>query len=252
MTPSPANRPGVPDMAGTETRPKGARAVNNTRILRPLLDLEDFGAAPGLDAESITADEAASAEPAPDPNLVTMHRDEIAALRDAAFREGQELGANEKEEALRHEFASQLASLAASFEAESTRRHQVVAEATQSFVAAVVEIVRSLTALDHTVLGGLERDLVADAACFATECEGAVTIRCRETDAGFLQSVIGAEGRIQIETVPDTEPAIISIVSAANSIVIDPQEWRKSVAEKIVTAVTALAGQRADQRTSKA
>ncbi|MFT8419940.1 MAG: hypothetical protein ABF665_00200 [Gluconacetobacter sp.] len=239
-------------MAGTETRPKGARAVNNTRILRPLLDLEDFGAAPGLDAESITADDAATAEPAPDPNLVTMHRDEIAALRDAAFREGQEQGANEKEEALRHEFASPVASRPASFSGERPRRHLVVGEARHSLVAAGVEIVRSLTALDHTVLGGLERDLVADAACFATECEGAVTIRCRETDAGFLQSVIGAEGRIQIETVPDTEPAIISIVSAANSIVIDPQEWRKSVAEKIVTAVTALAGQRADQRTSKA
>ncbi|MFW7269448.1 hypothetical protein ACMAUO_15975 [Gluconacetobacter sp. Hr-1-5] len=239
-------------MAGTDTRPKSARMVSETRIPHLLLDLEDFGAAPGLDAASVGTTEISAAEPEPDPNLVTMHRDEIAALHDAAFREGQEQGAREKEEALRHEFVSQLASLAASFEAESVRRHQVVAEASRSFVDAVVEIVGGLTALDHAVLGGLERDLVADAACFAMECEGDVTIRCRETDARLLQSVAGAEPRIRMETVPDTEPAIISIVSAANSIVIDPQEWRKSVAEKIVTAVTALAGQRADQRTPKA
>lgn len=252
MTTSLPNWSNMSDMAGTATRPKNARAVTDTQIPRPLFDLEDFGAAPGLDAESIAATEIPAAEPEPDPNLVTMHRDEIASMRDAAFREGHEQGAKEKEEALRHEFSIHLTSLAASFEAESVRRHQVLEEATRSFIAAVVQIVEGLTALDHAVLGGLERDLVADAACFATECEGDVTIRCRETDANLLKAVAGAERRIRIDTVADTEPAIISIVSAANSIVIDPQEWRKSVAEKIVTAVTALAGQRADQRTPKA
>lgn len=250
--PSSSGWPGAPDMAGTKSRPGTARTTGSKNALRPLIDLEDFGAAPGLDADSISPAEAPPPEPEPDPNLVTIHRDDIASMRDAAFREGREQGAKDREEALRSEFASHLSSLSAAFEAENTRRHRLVEEATQSFIATVVEIVRSLTALDHTTLAGMERDLMADAACFAGECEGDVTILCRESDAHSLQPVAGADGRIRIETVPDTAPAIISIVSAANSIVIDPGQWRKSVAEKIVTAVTALAGQRADQQTPKA
>lgn len=233
----------MPDKAGTRAR---------LGTVRPLIDLEDFGAAPGLDADSIIPAEAAAAEPEPDPNLVTIHRDDIASMRDAAFRDGQEQGARDKEEALRSEFASHLSSLVAAFEAENIRRHQLVEEVSQSFITTVVEIVSSLTALDPTALAGMERDLMADAACFAGECEGDVMIRCRESDAHSLQPVAGADGRIRIETLPDTAPAFISIVSAANSIVIDPGQWRKSVAEKIITAVMTLAGQRADQQTPKA
>ncbi|GBQ24659.1 hypothetical protein AA12717_1852 [Gluconacetobacter sacchari DSM 12717] len=218
---------------------------------RRLIDLEDFGAAPGLDTDGIAATDAASAEPELDPNLVTIHRDDIASMRDAAFREGQAHGAREREETLHAEFAARISALATSFEAESIRRQQVVADATGSFVATVVAIIRGLTALDGTVLEGLERDLVADAACFAKDCEGDVTIRCQQADARSLQPLIGAEGRIRIDIVPDTEPATIGIVSAANSIVIDPEQWRQSVADKIVTAVAALAGQRAAQRTPK-
>lgn len=234
--------PGTPDTAAS-----AAPATGNGVPLRALFELEDFGAAPGLDAESLAAANLPADEPEPDPNLVTIHRDDIASMREAAFREGQAQGARTTEEALRAEFAAHLTSLAAAFEAESIRRHQVVENATHSFVAAVVAIVRSLTALDATVLAGLQRDLLADAACFANECEGAVTLRCRESDADSLRSLAGADGRIRIETVPDSEPATVSIVSTANSIVIDPEQWRQSVADKIVTAVTALAGQRADQ-----
>ncbi|WP_246384866.1 FliH/SctL family protein [Gluconacetobacter asukensis] len=239
-------------MARADARPKAAWAADSRRAPRPLIDLEDFGAAPGLDADRIAATEIPAAEPTPDPNLVTMHCDDLASLREAAFREGLEQGAKEREEALRSEFVSHLSSLAAAFETENVRRHQVVEDATRAFVSAVVEIVGGLLALDGTMLVGLERDLVADAACFARECEGDVTIRCREADAHSLGPVAGTDGRIRIETVPDTGPAAISIVSAANNIVIDPQQWRKSIAEKIITAVTALAGQRADQPTPKA
>ncbi|MBO1324765.1 hypothetical protein K2X14_06340 [Acetobacter sp. TBRC 12305] len=217
---------------------------------RGFLDLEDFGAAPGLDE---SAKEAAAeppppvVEPVPDPNLLTMTRDEAAAAHDAAFRDGYEKGAAEKEAALQSHYESCVAALAAGFEAENLRRDQALEDLTRTFVATVVEIVRGLTALDGSVLGGIERDFVADAQAFVKECEGPVTIRCTAGDGAPLQALFKDNEAVRLETVPGDADSPITIVSAANTIVIDPKEWRRSMAEKIVAAVTALAGQRIGQ-----
>ncbi|MBB2203615.1 FliH/SctL family protein [Gluconacetobacter takamatsuzukensis] len=222
----------------------------NPRSLCKLVELEDFGISAEIAGKAGAKngpDASRSAEPEPDPDLVTIHRDEIAAMRETAFHEGQEKGAKEKEEALQALFASQFSALSAAFEAENAKRSQLVKDAADSFTKSVVEVIHHLTALDDTILAGLEHNLVADARQFVTECEGEVTVRCRESDAHSLRAMVSEDSRVQLETIPDTEPAIISVLSETNAIVISPEQWRKSIVEKIVAAVTALAEQRANE-----
>lgn len=224
---------------------------------RRLIDLEDFGAASRPDTESIPTEAQTPPDDAgSDPERVTMSREDVESLRRAAFQEGLETGARNREDVLTEQHASCVASLNAAFAAENARRRQVMDDAAHAFVATVVDIVRGLTALDGAVLAGLRRDLVADAEGFVRECEGTVTIRCDEAHEQRLASIVKADGDVRIEPVLESEPeagsGMISVTSAATTIVIDPEQWRKSVAEKIVAAVTALAEQRAERGRQKA
>jgi flagellar assembly protein FliH len=63
-------------------------------------------------------------------------------------------------------------------------------------------------------------------------------------DGARLQEIFKDSATVRIEMVPELAEGAISIASSVNTIVIDPQQWRKSVTEKIVAAVTALAKQR--------
>ncbi|MCP1241665.1 hypothetical protein GOB86_05365 [Acetobacter lambici] len=219
-----------------------------------VMDLEDFGA-PEEDPtppEDPAEEDAPPEPPPPDPNLLSITRDELAAMQAQAHAEGHAAGAAEKDAELQAFYTGCLAELTNAFKAENARRDQALAKASQVFVATVVEIVRSLTALDGTVLQGMQRDLLADAASFARECEGDVTVQCSPTDAQRLQAALQSEGGVQVEPVSDIAQGIIRISTAANTIVIDPVQWRKSMAEKIVASVTALARQRMQQNTGQA
>ncbi|MFT9385799.1 hypothetical protein [Acetobacter sp.] len=237
----------------TATLPPGqtlqGRAVDaEPPVRRGFLDLEDFGAAPGLDESAkVIPPDAPPPVVEPDPNLLTMTREDAAAAHDAAFQDGFEKGAGEREAVLQQHYESCVATLAAEFRAENQRRDAALADMTQTFVATVVEIVRGLTALDGSALAGIERDFVADARAFVKECEGPVTIRCVADDAAPLQSLFRDKDDIRLETVPGDVDSPITIISATNTIIIDPKEWRRTMAEKIVAAVTALAGQRIGQ-----
>ena len=219
-----------------------------------MIDLEDFGAPPEEPpAEDSKEDEEHPPEPPPpDPNLLSITRDELAALQEQAHREGQAEGAAQKDAELQAFYTGCMAELTAAFAAENARRDQAVAHASQVFVGTVVEIVRSLTALDGAVLQGMQRDLLADAASFARECEGDVSVQCSPTDLPRLQAALQGNGGVQVMPVSDMEQGIIRISTAANTIVIDPVQWRKSMAEKIVASVTALARQRMQQNTGQA
>ncbi|ACI53185.1 conserved hypothetical protein [Gluconacetobacter diazotrophicus PA1 5] len=225
-------------------------------IRRLFVDVEDF-AAPVRDMDAVVAhadnpQQEPAPEPEPDPDLLTMTQADLDSLREAAFNAGLEKGARDREEVLQGQFASSLSSVAAAFEAENGRRNQLVADAGKSFVATVVDVVRSLTALDGDVLAGMQRDLLSDALAFVAECEGAVTVQCSTADVPRLQALVTGDKIVQIEAVPGIDEGKVRIVSAANVIVIDPEQWRKSVAEKIVAAVTALAERRVDQGVQKA
>ncbi|GBQ34691.1 hypothetical protein [Gluconacetobacter azotocaptans] len=213
-----------------------------------LLDLEDFGAAPATDADTA----AAEADAVPDPDLVTMTHAQVDAVRESAFREGLEKGSRDKEEALQARFAACVSSLTAAFSAENEQRNQVLSDAANAFLLTVTDVVSSLTALDGTVLAGLQRDLISDASAFAKECEGAVTVQCGEADAQRLQATFKDDANVRIEVAQDAGADTIRVVSVTNTIVIDPEQWRKSVAEKIIAAVTALARQRGEQSVQKA
>jgi hypothetical protein len=237
----------------SDARGAASRATAALPIRRGILELEDFGVPAKAATTKPTAEVAEfQADVAPDPDLVTMTQADIDILREAAYREGLEKGARDKEDALQAHYASCLSSLSAAFQVENDRRSQVLAEAAKSFPMTVVDIVRSLTALDGTVLAGLQRDLVSDASAFVSECDGAVTVQCDTADAQRLQSLLKGRDGVRIEAVQGTGEGAICIVSAANTIVIDPEQWRKSIAEKIVAAVTALAEQRVDLNMQKA
>nr|WP_246379475.1 hypothetical protein [Gluconacetobacter johannae] len=211
--------------------------------------MEDFGAAP---AEAVAEADAPEADAVPDPDLVTMTHAQVDALRESAFREGLEKGSQDKQEALQQHFAACISSLTALFRTENDRRDRVLADAANAFLTTVTDVVGSLTALDGTVLAGMQRDLIADAAAFAQECDGAVTIRCGDADAQRLQAIFKEDASVRIEVAQHAGEDAIRITSAANVIVIDPEQWRKSVAEKIIAAVTALARQRGERSVQKA
>lgn len=243
-------RSGACRMAADGAASGGAPAHTYPRFM----DLEDFGA-PQEDAapkEEAPEDEKPPEPPPPDPNIVSMTRDELAALEQTARAEGHAAGAAEKDAELQAFYTQCLSELTEAFKAENARRDQALAKATQVFVATVVEIVRALTALDGTVLQGMQRDLIADAANFARECEGDVTVQCSPADIQRLQAALQDEGGVQVEPISDIAQGTIRISTAANTIVIDPVQWRKSMAEKIVASVTALARQRMQQNTGQA
>ncbi|GAN70577.1 hypothetical protein ASY01nite_06000 [Acetobacter syzygii] len=218
------------------------------------MDLEDFGTPEEDPAarEPVPEEEKAPEPPPPDPNLLSITRDDLAALQQQAREEGHAAGAAEKDAELQVFYTQCMAELTEAFKAENARRDQALAKATQVFVATVVEIVRALTALDGTVLQGMQRDLIADAASFARECEGDVTVQCSPTDIQRLQAALQNEGGVQVVAVSDIAQGLIRISTAANTIVIDPVQWRKSMAEKIVTSVMALARQRMEQSAGQA
>jgi flagellar assembly protein FliH len=209
---------------------------------RPI-ELEDFGADLN-DAPVVIKQPEPEEAPEPDPDLVSMTAEQVEELRAAAFQEGFEKGSVEKEEALRVAYTGSFSSLEAAFRAEDARRDEALQTAAESFVGTVVDIVAQLAALHADVLEGVRRDLVADAAAFVKECEGAVTVRCGPVDGARLQEIFKDSAAVRIEMVPELAEGAISIASSANTIVIDPRQWRKSVTEKIVAAVTALAKQR--------
>ncbi|MFT8419168.1 MAG: hypothetical protein ABF636_10130, partial [Acetobacter sp.] len=190
--------------------------------------------------------------PPPDPNLLSITRDELAAAQQQAYVEGHAAGAAQKDAELHAFYKECLSELTEAFRAENARRDQALAKATQAFVVTVVEIVHSLTALDGSVLQGMQRDLLSDAASFARECEGDVTVQCSAADQPRLQDALQNDGSVQVMPVPDIAQGIIRISTAANTIVIDPVQWRKSMAEKIVASVTALARQRMQLNTGQA
>lgn len=209
---------------------------------RPI-ELEDFGA--DLNATPVVVKQPEPEEDAePDPNLVSMTPEQVEELRAAAFQDGFEKGAAEKEEALRVAYTASFSALETAFLTEDARRDTALKAAADSFVSTVVDIVAQLAALHEDVLEGVRRDLVADAAAFVRDCEGAVTVRCGPVDGPRLQAIFRDSATVRIEMVPEQAEGAISIASPANTIVIDPQQWRKSVTEKIVAAVTALAKQR--------
>lgn len=209
---------------------------------RPI-ELEDFGA--DLNATPVVVKQPEpEEEPEPDLDLVSMTPEQLEELKAAAFQEGFEKGSAEKEEALRVAYTSNFSALEAEFLAEDARRDEALKTAADSFVSTVVDIVAQLAALHEDVLEGVRRDLVADAAAFVRDCEGAVTVRCGPVDGARLQEIFRDSAAVRIEMVPEQAEGAISIASSANTIVIDPQQWRKSVTEKIVAAVTALAKQR--------
>ncbi|GBQ30051.1 hypothetical protein GOB83_07390 [Acetobacter fabarum] len=218
-----------------------------------VMDLEDFGL-PEVEPtpEKDPEEEAPPEPPPPDPNLLSITRDELAAVQQQARDEGYAAGAAEKDAELQAFYTGCLAELTNAFKAENARRDQALAKASQVFVATVIDIVRSLTALDGTVLQGMQRDLLTDAASFARECEGDVTVQCSPADIQRLQAALQNEGGVQVESMSDLTPGIIRISTAANTIVIDPVQWRKNMAEKIVASVTALARQRMQHNTGQA
>ncbi|GBQ63399.1 hypothetical protein AA0474_0276 [Acetobacter lovaniensis NRIC 0474] len=219
-----------------------------------MMDLEDFSL-PEVDPASQTdpdEDDTSSEPPPPDPNLLSITRDDLAAMQQQARDEGYAAGAADKDAELQAFYTGCLAELTNAFKAENARRDQALAKASQVFVATVVDIVRSLTALDGTVLQGMQRDLLADAASFARECEGDVTVQCSSADIQRLQAALQTDSGVQVEALSDLAPGIIRISTAANTIVIDPVQWRKNMAEKIVASVTALARERMQHNTGQA
>lgn len=232
----------------------GGAAGAPVRTYPRIMDLEDFGApdTPPPAEEETPEDEKPPEPPPPDPNIVSMTRDELAALQQTARNEGHAAGAAEKDAELQAFYTTCLSELTEAFKAENARRDEALSKASQVFVATVVEIVQALTALDGTVLQGMQRDLLADAASFARECEEDVTVQCSPTDLPRLQAALQNEGGVQVVPVSDITRGTIRISTAANTIVIDPVQWRKSMAEKIVASVTALARQRMQQNTGQA
>nr|WP_255663300.1 hypothetical protein [Komagataeibacter sp. FNDCR2] len=221
--------------------------------IRDLADIEDFGVVPMTVADSLAAKAAAQPEtPEPDPNLVTMTREEADAAREAAFRAGFEKGKQDREQALQEHYAGCLSSLTDIFKAENERRNQVMMGAAKAFLMTVVDIVRTLTALDGSVVAGMQRDLILDAVAFVKECDGPVKVQCNAADAQRLTTLLRGNPAVRIEATKGSAEDTIRITSAANTIVIDPGQWRKAVAEKIVAAVTALAEQRGGRTVQKA
>ncbi|MDE7547793.1 hypothetical protein PY793_07315 [Acetobacter fabarum] len=219
-----------------------------------MMDLEDFSV-PEVDPasqENPEEDDTPPEPPPPDPNLLSMTRDELAAMQQQARDEGYAAGAADKDGELQAFYTGCLAELTSAFKAENTRRDRELTKASQVFVVTVVDIVRSLTALDGMVLQGMQRDLLADAASFARECEGDVTVQCSTADTQRLQAALQTDSGVQVEPLSDLAPGIIRISTAANTIVIDPVQWRKNMAEKIVASVTALARQRMQHNTGQA
>ncbi|MFT9418229.1 hypothetical protein [Acetobacter sp.] len=245
-------RSGVRRMADGASSSEGASMP--ARVYPRMMDLEDFSL-PEVEPASQTDpddDDTSSEPPPPDPNLLSITRDELAAMQQQARDEGYAAGAADKDAELQAFYTGCLAELTSAFKAENAQRDQALAKASQVFVATVVDIVRSLTALDGTVLQGMQRDLLADAASFARECEGDVTVQCSPADIQRLQAALQTDSGVQVEALPDLAPGIIRISTAANTIVIDPVQWRKNMAEKIVASVTALARQRMQHNTGQA
>ena len=247
-------RSGACPMAADGASASGGAADMPVRSYPRMMDLEDFGAPQEEEPppKDPAEDDAPPEPPPPDPNLLSITRDELAAMQQQARAEGYAAGAAEKDAELQAFYTGCMAELTNAFKAENARRDQALAHASQVFVVTVVEIVRSLTALDGTVLQGMQRDLLADAASFARECEGDVTVQCSPADMPRLQAALQSEGGVQVEAVPDIAQGIIRISTAANTIVIDPVQWRKNMAEKIVASVTALARQRMQHNTGQA
>ncbi|MFT9374226.1 hypothetical protein [Komagataeibacter saccharivorans] len=242
-----------PSTQDTASTPEDAPRIKPGTPIRDVLDLEDFGVVPMTVADTLAPKpEEPAAEPVPDPNLVTMTHEEADAAREAAFRAGYEKGTQDREKALQDYYAASLESLTTAFRAENDRRSQVLMGAAKSYLMTVVDIVRNLTALDASVLAGMQRDLIVDAVAFVKECDGPVTVQCSPADAQRLQAILHDNQNVRIEAVQGREEGAIHITSATNSIAIDPEQWRKSVAEKIVAAVTALAEQRGGRDVHKA
>ena len=215
--------------------------VAGLRLPRELPDMEDFGAPPPAQAQV--------AEPEPEedslaPDQMLVSEAELATLRDTAFNEGVEKGAQEREAALQTQHAADLTALADAFAAESQRRAQGLQEAADAFVLTVTDVVRALTALDGSLLEGMQRDLTAEAASFVATCDGDITVQCAPEDAPRLQTLLRGHSNVQVEAGQDTGQGLMHIVSPTHSIVIDSEQWRKAVGEKIIAAVTALAEQR--------
>ncbi|WP_148299250.1 FliH/SctL family protein [Komagataeibacter kakiaceti] len=208
--------------------------------IRDLADIEDFGVVPMTVADNLAAKEEAQPEtPEPDPNLITMTREEADAIRKAAFHAGFEKGQQDREQALQEHYAGCVSSLTDIFKAENDRRNQVMMAAAKAFLMTVVDIVRTLTALDGSVVAGMQRDLILDAVAFVKECDGPVKVQCNSADAQRLTTLLRGNPAVRIEATKGSAEDAIRITSAANTIVIDPGQWRKAVAEKIVAAVTA-------------
>lgn len=243
-----------PSTQDTASTPEDAPRIKPGTPIRDVLDLEDFGVVPMTVSDTLAPkpEEAPPPEPVPDPNLVTMTHEEADAAREAAFRAGYEKGTQDREKALQDYYASGLESLTTAFKVENDRRNQVLMGAAKSYLMTVVDIVRNLTALDASALAGMQRDLIVDAVAFVKECDGPVTVQCSPADAQRLQAILRDNQNVRIEAVQGREEGAIHITSATNSIAIDPEQWRKSVAEKIIAAVTALAEQREGRDVHKA
>lgn len=253
MTDRPVSSPASPTQATTDKAADKTSANRAGTPLGELADIEDFGIVPMTVADSLAAKAEAEPEPPePDPNLVTMTREEADAARAAAFQAGFEKGKQDREQALQEHYANCLSSLTDVFKAENERRNQIMMGAAKAFLMTVVDIVRNLTALDGSIVAGMQRDLILDAVAFVKECDGPVRVRCSAADAQRLATLLRGNPAVKIEAVQGSAEDTIRITSAANTIVIDPGQWRKAVAEKIVAAVTALAEQRGGRNVQKA
>lgn len=170
---------------------------------------------------------------------VSLLQSELDALCRDAFEAGRSEGCATTTAHLESDFASRLTDIHTAFEKATASRQQAAHEASQIFVQTVLDLLVTLTRLPAEALLGLEHDLLQDAADLIGLCDDDVVVHCLPSDEVRLRAALDKDSNIRFEPCATAGASTIKIVSGTRTILIDPEEWRQSAIDRIMTSVGA-------------
>ncbi|CDG40536.1 FliH/SctL family protein [Asaia bogorensis] len=172
--------------------------------------------------------------------LVSFAQDEIDALQRDAYDAGFAAGAASEQARAEANLSSTLADMIRQNEDVCARHFGLAQKAGEIFAEALVDIVSALTRLPPEQLNGIHRDLLQDAIDLILGSETVVEVTCTADDEVRLRSAITQPDKIRFEPCAVPGDSRIRISTETNTIVLDPEEWRRKAIEKVLTSLNSL------------